>query len=181
MPRHVALLRAINVGGHTVKMADLRAHFESLGFKRVETFIASGNVIFDARSSDAKALQRKIEKSLRDRLGYEVATILRSPEEMAAVARYKPFGDAQLASSAIFYVGFFAEPLNAEATRVIMGLHTDIDDFHVNGREMYWLCKMKSLDSTFSAQRLEKTLKAPVTFRGMKTVVKLAAKHCSGR
>jgi len=163
MPRHVALLRAINVGGHIVKMADLRGHFESLGFGNVETFIASGNVIFDARSANAETLQRKIERHLHDSLGYEVATILRSREEIERVAKYRPF----------------TEPLGREAKKVIMGLQTDVDDFHVDGREMYWLCRVASLESTFSAQRLEKTLKVPATFRAMSSVVKLAAKHCS--
>jgi uncharacterized protein (DUF1697 family) len=48
MPRYIALLRAINVGGHLVKMDALRRHFEELGFDPVETFIASGNVMFEA-------------------------------------------------------------------------------------------------------------------------------------
>lgn len=179
MPRHIALLRAINVGGHTVKMAELRAIFESLGFKRVETFIASGNVIFDARSDDARALQQRIGDCLRDGLGYDVVTILRSQAEIEAIARYKPFNDAQLASAAAFNVGFFAEALGAEARKVVSGLQTGIDDLHVRGREIYWLCKVRQLDSTFSAARLEKTLKVPATFRGMNTIVRLAAKHCS--
>jgi uncharacterized protein (DUF1697 family) len=47
MNKHIAFLRAINVGGHTVKMDTLRQLFESLGFTNVETFLASGNVIFE--------------------------------------------------------------------------------------------------------------------------------------
>ena len=54
MPKYVALLRAINVGGHTVKMDHLRSLFEAIGFSNVETFIASGNVIFDSRSKDSR-------------------------------------------------------------------------------------------------------------------------------
>ena len=56
MPRYVAFLRAINVGGHVVKMERLRALFEDLGFAKVETLIASGNVIFETRAEDAGAL-----------------------------------------------------------------------------------------------------------------------------
>jgi len=160
-------------------MTELRAQFESLDFRKVETFIASGNVIFDARSGDASALQRKIERSLRDALGYDVVTILRSQAEIRRIAAYKPFTEAQFASSAKCSVGFFAEPLGPQAKKVIMGLQTDVDDFHVDGREIYWLCKVLSLESIFSASRLEKVLKVPVTFRGMNTVVRLAEKHCS--
>lgn len=65
MPRYVAFLRAINVGGRTVKMDRLREIFESLGLGDVETFIASGNVIFRSRSTKPQALEKKIERSLR--------------------------------------------------------------------------------------------------------------------
>jgi len=74
MPKYVAFLRAINVGGHTVKMDHLRGLFEALSFSNVETFIASGNVIFDTKSKDQQTLERKIEKHLRETLGYAVTT-----------------------------------------------------------------------------------------------------------
>ncbi len=78
MPKLVAFLRAINVGGHTVSMAALRAEFEALGLKDVETFIASGNVIFTAPTGNRAALERKIESHLHGALGYEVKTFLRT-------------------------------------------------------------------------------------------------------
>ncbi len=56
MPRYIALLRGVNLGGHTVKMDRLKKLFEELGFKKVETFIASGNVIFETGSKNAAAL-----------------------------------------------------------------------------------------------------------------------------
>ena len=63
MPRYAALLRAINVGGHTVKMDELCAHFEqALRFGRVESVIASGNVLFDTKSADTAAIEARIEK-----------------------------------------------------------------------------------------------------------------------
>src|SRR5205814_3611258 len=74
MPRYVAFLRAINVGGHIVKMDDLRRQFEKLGFTDVQTFIASGNVIFTSPSKDGKALERRIEERLEKAIRYEVRT-----------------------------------------------------------------------------------------------------------
>jgi uncharacterized protein (DUF1697 family) len=70
MPKYVAFLRAINVGGHTVKMDYLRHLFETLGLSNVETFIASGNVIFDSPSRNTKTLEKKIERHLLEKLGY---------------------------------------------------------------------------------------------------------------
>jgi hypothetical protein len=68
MPMLAAFLRAINVGGHTVTMAALRQEFEALDLKDVETFIASGNVIFSAPSGNRAALARKIEGHLQSAL-----------------------------------------------------------------------------------------------------------------
>ena len=79
MPKYVAFLRAISGGGHTVKMDYLRSLFESLGFSNVETFIASGNVIFDSTSKSTKALEKKIESYLLKTLGYEVVTLFVRP------------------------------------------------------------------------------------------------------
>ena len=81
MPRYIAFLRAINVGGHTVKMDRLRQIFDSLGFSNVETFLASGNVVFETTAQDTAALETRITAGLRAALGYEVATFLRTPAE----------------------------------------------------------------------------------------------------
>jgi uncharacterized protein (DUF1697 family) len=180
MPRLIAFLRAINVGGHNVTMAELRGLFEGLAFMEVETFIASGNVIFESRSADITALQREIERQLLRSLGYEVSTFLRTVPEVAAVAGYKPFNQSQLSSATAFNVGFVAHPLSAEAEKSLMALKTGIDDFHVHGREVYWLCKTKQSDSKFSNTRFEKILKARATWRNVNTVVRLAAKYGEG-
>ena len=177
MPRFVAFLRAINVGGHVVKMDVLRAHFDALGFTDVETFIASGNVVFASPTKNLTTLERTIEKRLHAALGYEVKTFVRRCADVAAIAGYKPFAAPAMKSAGALSVGFLAAPLDAAAMKALMSLKTDIDDFHVNGREVYWICKKKQSDSTMSNVRFEKLLKVGVTFRGMNTIVRLAAKH----
>jgi uncharacterized protein (DUF1697 family) len=177
MPRLIAFLRAINVGGHNVTMAELRGLFEKLALKEVETFIASGNVIFVSRSKNIRTLERKIEKQLLQSLGYEVKAFLRTVPEVAAIAGYKPFNKAQLSSATALNVAFLADPLSAEAAKSVMALKTDIDDFHVHGREVYWLCTTKQSDSKFSNTRFEKTLNARATWRNVNTVRRLAAKY----
>lgn len=177
MPKVIAFLRAINVGGRNVPMTQLREIFEALGLKDVETFIASGNVIFTSSSRDLRALQRKIENRLRAFLGYEVKTFFRTESEVAAVARYQPFTASASESAVALNVAFLNEPLTAAARKSLAAFRTDIDDFHVKGREVYWLCRKKQSDSTFSNARFEKALKISATFRGVKTVLKLAAKY----
>ena len=112
MSKHIAFLRAINVGGHNVKMDHLRQLFESLGFSNVETFIASGNVIFDAKAGNVKALEKKIETCLQEALGYEVATFIRTTAELAEIASYKPFPQSQLDAATALNIGFLAEALD---------------------------------------------------------------------
>jgi hypothetical protein len=82
LARYFAFLRAINVGGHIVKMERLRREFEGLGFAEVETFIASGNVIFESRATNEKLLSSKVERHLESALGYEVAVFIRSSAEL---------------------------------------------------------------------------------------------------
>src|SRR5512141_1995213 len=98
MPKYVAFLRAINVGSHTVKMDQLRSLFEALKFANVETFIASGNVIFDVKTTNTQSLERKIEKHLEQSLGYEVVTFVRSIPELQEIANYRPFSTRELSA-----------------------------------------------------------------------------------
>jgi uncharacterized protein (DUF1697 family) len=178
MPKYVAFLRAINVGGHTVKMDHLRGLFEAIGFANVETFIASGNVIFDSKSRNILTLERKIEKHLQESLGYKVAAFVRATTELAEVAAYKPFDDSELAADGnVVYIGFMASEPNDPAKQKLTSLATRVDEFHVYGREVYWLCRTRFSDSEFSGARLEKILGMPATLRNSTTVKKLAAKY----
>jgi len=177
MSKHLAFLRAINVGGHNVKMDVLRQYFESLGLTNVETFIASGNVIFDAKAGNTQALEKKIEKKLHEALGYEVSTFIRTDAELAEISKHKPFPQSQLDSAAALNIGFLAEPLDNAAKQKLMALQTDIDSFHVHGREIYWLCLKKQSDSKISNAVIEKKLGIKTTLRGVNTVDKMAEKY----
>ena len=179
MTKYVALLRAINVGGHTVKMDNLRSLFEAMGFANVETFIASGNVIFDSKSGSSKTLEGKIEKHLQENLGYEVKTFVRAIPELKAVAAYKPFTDSELNKEGhALYIGFIAGHPGDQAKQKLLSFCSEIDDLHIQGREVYWLCRAKTMtDSKFSGALLEKILGMRATFRNSTTVKKIAAKY----
>lgn len=176
MSKHIAFLRAINVSGHNVKMDYLRQLFESIGFSNVETFIASGNVIFDVKAGNVKTLEKKIEALLHESLGYEVATFIRTDAEVAEIAKYKPFPQFQLDTAKALNIGFLADAPDDSAAQKLASLRSDIDDFHVHGREIYWLCKIKQSDSKISNVAIEKTLGIKSTLRGINTVDKLAEK-----
>jgi uncharacterized protein (DUF1697 family) len=82
MAKHIAFLKAINVGGHTVKMDRLKKLFEIMGFENVETFIASGNVVFETKSKSVDSIRKQIETELEKSLGYKVATFIRTTKEL---------------------------------------------------------------------------------------------------
>jgi uncharacterized protein (DUF1697 family) len=178
MPKYVAFLRAINVGGHTVKMDYLRSLFEGIGLANVETFIASGNVIFDSKSRNTASLEQKIEKHLRTILGYEVRTFIRATSELAEVADYEPFSKVELnAAGNSLYVGFLADKPSNEAKKKVFLLSGPTDDFAVHGRELYWLIRTSFSESTVSGGLLENTLGLSATFRNVNTVRRIAAKY----
>ena len=177
MPKYVAFLRAINVGGHTVKMDHLRSLFQAMGFSNVETFIASGNVIFDSKSKSTKALESKIERALEDNLGYKVATFIRSIPELAAVARYAPFPDCGEDGN-VLYIAFVGDLPGDESKQRLLSFSTKVDDFHIYGREVYWLCRKKLGESAFpGGAKFEKTLGMQATVRNSTTVRKIADKY----
>jgi uncharacterized protein (DUF1697 family) len=181
MPRLIAFLRAINVGGHTVKMDHLRQLFKALGYSGVETLIASGNVVFEAMAENTRILEKTIENRLREALGFEVATFIRTDAEIADIANYTPFQQSDLDAAVAFNIAFLADPLGEESKQKLMALRTEIDAFHVHQREIYWLCRKKQSESTFSNAVLEKALGLRSTLRGANTVKRIAAKYASAK
>ena len=179
MSRYIAFLRAINVGGHTVKMEVLRQLFETLGFSQVESFIARGNMIFEMPDDDTQALEHKIEHKLREALGYPVAAFIRSAAELAAIAAYQPFPQVAIDEVQALNIAFLSGPPETAAQQKLMTLKNEIDDFQVHGREIYWLCRKKQSESTFSNGALEKTIGMRATLRGINTIRKMAAKYAS--
>jgi uncharacterized protein (DUF1697 family) len=174
--RCVAFLRAVNVGGRIVKMDTLKAQFEALGLAQVSTFIASGNVIFETRARDLAALEHKIERQLQQAFGFEVDTFIRSTAELAAIAAYRPFGD-EADAAPTFVVGFVAAPLDAAQRAIVSGFDIVHDAFHLQGRELYWMSRLKQSDARFSNAFFERALGLRATFRGMKTVRRIAERQ----
>jgi uncharacterized protein (DUF1697 family) len=173
MAKYVALLRAINVGGHNVKMEQLRRLFEDLSLGNVETFIASGNVIFESPRT-AAVLEKLIYSHLTASLGYEVHTFLRTPRELQQVAAHRPFATAP---DRTLYVGFLPTATTAAETQQVLALRDGTDELAVHGREVYWLPGGLMRDSKFSNAILERALGRRSTFRNISTVTKLAEKY----
>jgi uncharacterized protein (DUF1697 family) len=174
MPRYVALLRAINVGGHTVEMKRLQRLFEALGLADVATFIASGNVIFGVPRGTPRAWEARIAAHLEKALGYEVATFLRTPAELAAIATHRAF--ATPLAGATLYIGFLGTRPAAAAARQVAALAAPGNELVLHDRQLYWRSTLGMGRNPLSGAKLEKALGQSLTLRRDTTVAKLAEK-----
>lgn len=174
MTKYVAFLRAINVGGHTVKMEHLNKLFVELGFSNVETFIASGNVIFETTAKNTAVLEKKIEAHLEKSLGYEVDTFLRTIQEVAEIEKRSPFMAKKKEDSV--YVAFLHETPNTASTSALTALKNKANDFAILEREVYWM-RLNKEDPLFLKNPLEKVIKLSATMRNMTTINKLVRKY----
>ena len=179
MPKYFAFLRAINVGGHTVKMDRLKSLFEKIGFVNVETFIASGNVVFETKSKSVDFIKKKIETDLYKQLGYEVATFIRTLDELKNLFLYKPFKESELKNpNNTLYIGFLDFLSLKENQNKVIAMQDSANEFHFYNNELYWLCRKSFSDSGIDGKKLEKTLGMSATFRNSTTITKMVDKFC---
>jgi uncharacterized protein (DUF1697 family) len=160
-----------------VTMAELKKHFESMGLKSVETFIASGNVIFDAPRQSVASLEKKIGAELKERLGYDVATFVRTEEEIAAISAHEPFTPEAMARTTVVNVAFTSRDLTDEHRSKLKSFDDELSDFVAHAREIYWRCSVRQSESNFKTQKFEKTLGLDATWRNINTVRRLAARY----
>lgn len=177
MTKYIAFLKAINVGGHTIKMDYLKKLFEKMSFSNIETFIASGNVVFEIKSKSVDPIRKKIEVELEKSLGYNVATFLRTVNKLKEISEYKPFKDSELKDkNNSLYIAFLNSPPLKESIKKTKALQDKFNAFHFNKNEMYWLCRKSFSDSGITGKKLEKALGTNTTIRNSTTVKKIAAK-----
>jgi uncharacterized protein (DUF1697 family) len=166
----VALLRAVNLGARNkVPMAELRTQLEAAGYGSVRTYIASGNVIFDAPGGRA-AVARRLERRIADEFGVDTTVILRKPEELAAVVEGHPFG----ADTSHAHVVFLARKPGAAAAKRLAATDHSPDRAVLVGMDVYLHYPVGVQGSRLSAARLERLLDVRATHRNWRTVAKLA-------
>jgi uncharacterized protein (DUF1697 family) len=178
MERYVAFLRGMNLGGRRIKNEELRGEFETLGFKEVATFRASGNVIFGAPRQSEGALGKTIEHGLGEALGYEVPVFLRSCAEVAAIAAREPF-EAKLvaASKGKLQVTLLSKKPTAAARKRVLALATEEDRLAIEARELFWLPSGGTIESELDLKAIGEAL-GQGTQRTMGTIEQIAAKYC---
>jgi uncharacterized protein (DUF1697 family) len=132
MPVFIALLRAVNVGGTgKLPMADLRTMAEAAGFKRVRTYIASGNLLFESSATE-REVKAVLEEALAAYAGKPVGVMVRTAEEMAAVLAANPFPDKAPNRTMVI---FLDEPPPADFVDQVVA--SDGEEVRGGAREIY--------------------------------------------
>ncbi len=135
MPTHISLLRGINVGGHKkIPMADLKALYESLGFRAVTTYIQSGNVVFDADPTDAPTLITRIEAAIAAHFGFDVTVLMRSADDLQHILDNNPFPGAEAKYLQVLFLSAAPAPGVAAALNVPVA---EGEGWLLAGREIY--------------------------------------------
>src|ERR1041385_7787172 len=138
MPVVICLLRGINVGGHgKIKMDVLRKLCESAGAENPQTYIQSGNVVFNSKERNLKKLARKIEDAIEGKAGFRPAVILRTDSELADVLAKNPFAKRRDIHPGKLLITFLAEEPSASALKELEKIETDPEEMKVNSREVY--------------------------------------------
>ncbi|MDY0909750.1 DUF1697 domain-containing protein [Microbacterium sp. CFBP9034] len=175
MTAWVALLRGVNVGGITIRSADLAELFTGLGFAAVRTVLASGNVVFEAEAAaSARAkLKARIEQALRDRFGYDAWIVLVTADELAAAADAFPFDETDAARQP--WVVFCVDSATRdELTTAAEGMDADADPVAAGPGVVYWSpVKGTTVDTPFGKLLGKTTYKPRTTNRNLRTLRKI--------
>jgi uncharacterized protein (DUF1697 family) len=173
MTTYIALLRGINVGGHNlIKMSELRRMFEEMGLSYVQTYIQSGNVLFQAQQAE-EPLRQRIEHEIKVVFGVSVPIVLRTVVECKRIVRNCPFSAADLAAGESLYVSLLAELPSQEGINRLPTCNGESDEYRIRGREIYVLCRQSYHKSKLSNQYFEQKLRVSATSRNWQTINKL--------
>jgi uncharacterized protein (DUF1697 family) len=174
MTQYVALLRGINVGGkNLIKMTDLKACFESLGFQDVRTYIQSGNVLFRSDASDPAELAYLLEVTLSKTFRYQSTVVVRSHAELKDIVAKAPEGFGSDPQGYRYDVLFLKEPMTAAEAMQSVTTKEGVDQAFAGEGALYF----SRLSSRATQSKLNRIASMPVyqsmTIRNWNTTTRL--------
>jgi uncharacterized protein (DUF1697 family) len=174
MATYIALLRGINVGGHRlIKMADLKAMFAAIGFGAAQTYIQSGNVVFQAAEPE-QPLRQRLEQRIAATFGFPVTVALRTADELARLIANSPYAPDALREDERLYVALLAEAPAENGIERLLASKIAPDECRVVEREVYLLYRQSMRLSLMTNNLLENKLGVPATSRNWRTITTLA-------
>lgn len=177
MVKYVAFLRAINVSGRQIKMAELAEHFRSLGYEQVETFVNTGNVIFESAVTSSSDLAAAIAVAIEPLLGFKSEVFVRSMDELRAIAAQAATFLPKVPTNGELNIGLLAADLTAVQEAALLALCGTTDELVATGQAIYWVCQVAQNKSKISNGVLEQKLKLRTTLRRSTVVESLLAEY----
>ena len=171
----IALLRAVNVGGRKLAMADLRALLTDLGCARVQTLLQSGNAVFDAGGLAGPDLEARLEVETARRLGLTTDYLIRTAAEWSAIVAANPFAEMAARDPSHLVVAPLKTAPGGDAVSALQGAIVAREQIRAIGRELYITYPNGIGDSKLTLGLIERRLGARGTGRNWNTVMKLAA------
>jgi uncharacterized protein (DUF1697 family) len=173
MAIYILLLRGINVGGNNIiKMSELKGKLETMGFGRVQTYIQSGNVVFESEEG-ADVLRPRIEQEIMKTFGLSVNVVLRTAADWSRIIENNPYAEVDLAAGWSVHLALMTQAPSQEGIEKLLSCEIGVDEYHIDGEEVYVLFRQSILDSKL-AKHLSK-LGVSMTMRNWNTVNKLNA------
>ena len=173
---YVALLRGINVGGnHIIPMAALAATFERAGFTNVRTYIQSGNVIFDAKARDARALEARIERACSAAHAYAAKVIVRDQDEMAAIVADMPRAWSKPDAATRYNVLYLRHTIDAPEILDRLSPERRLEHVAYRPGVLYWSARPKDVPRTQMAKLSSHEIYGELTVRNLNTTRAIAS------
>lgn len=174
MTTYVSLFRGINVGGRQmVRMADLKALHEALGFRNIVTYIQSGNVVFTSDDTDAARISSQIEDAFAQKFGFRSSVVVRTAEQLDEIIKNNSFRDQPEKEPKWVLVLFLVAHPASTALEDLRQAYSGPEEFHIIGQEMYIYYAESIGRSKLTNTLLEKKLQTSGTGRNWNTVLKL--------
>lgn len=174
MPVVVSLLRAVNVGGHSViRMEKLRTLCESLGLEEPKTYVQSGNIVFRARERNVSRLARRLEDAIEETFGMRPDVINRTLAEMRDVVARNPFAGRDDVGNNRLLVTFLASDPGEEARQKVRAITISPEELVISGSEMYIYYPMGAGTSKMPVGAIDRALRVKGTARNWNTVTRL--------
>jgi len=173
---YLALLRGINVGGNNIiKMADLKACFETMGFTNVTTYIQSGNVIFSSEEVDQIKLEIEIEKVLSETFNYSSKVVIVSHQQLKAVVEKAPDEFGLNPDTHKYDVVFLKNPLTAESAISDVLARKEVDYVYAENGVLYFSRIIANLTKSYLSKIITLPIYHFMTIRNWNTTTKLLA------
>lgn len=173
---HVALLRAVNVGGRNrVKMAELRALLVDLGLGSVQSLLQSGNLVFDGRGRSTGELERLLERVARERLGLETAFLVRTAREWQEMVAANPFPAEAENDPGHLLVMLLKQAPDPDRISGLGAAVRGRESVRAHGRQLYIVYPDGIGRSRLTSAVIEGRLATQGTARNWNTVLKLAS------